>query len=306
MVVSGVYAGLAFFISSLVVIFITWIASLILGKARGLGKSKEKKNQNNKYEGGFWDIIRTPDWYPSLSIFQFTVWTFVILFAYLGIYFTRLFDGIFEPPTDFPSNILVLMGISVAVPIASGGVNLVKYASETSAEIPTKEEMKKRGFMTILQEGNKPTLSRLQMFTWTWISIIIYLAVLYSNVDHNLATVKALSLPNIDPALVVLMGLSQGAYLGGKIVTAQAMEITKIQPDKGHANQDIQIFGINFGNDKDTVWFQDKKIGKDDPNLFWTDNRIGVKVPHDVQAGEYTIKVAKGGLLTEGKKFIVT
>jgi ABC-type lipopolysaccharide export system ATPase subunit len=42
-----------------------------------------------------------------------------------------------------------------------------------------------------------------------------------------LQNVENLSLPDIDPTLVVLMGLSQGGYIGGKLVTSTGMQIQR-------------------------------------------------------------------------------
>ncbi len=42
----------------------------------------------------FGDIIRDGSGFPSLARFQFLLWTFIILFAVLGVFLTRLFMGI--------------------------------------------------------------------------------------------------------------------------------------------------------------------------------------------------------------------
>jgi hypothetical protein len=93
----------------------------------------------------------------------------------------------------------------------------------------------------MLEESKKPSLTRFQMFGWTWIGILIYIAILFSTVSTTLMDMqiarmyqqlqpneveytrlhcdnplRKLTLPDIDPTLVILMGLSQGGYLGGK------------------------------------------------------------------------------------------
>ncbi len=92
------------------------------------------------------------------------------------------------------------------------------------------------------------------------------------------------------------------------VVTPERMKISEIRPQKGKAGDSIQIFGIKFGDQKDTVWFEDavKNMLKGDEIQGWKDNRIDLKVPTDLLAGKYYIRVAKGELLTPKKKFVVT
>jgi hypothetical protein len=63
------------------------------------------------------------------------------------------------------------------------------------------------------------------MFLWTWIGIGLYIVVLFSTVfsPATLADPNLLELPDIDPTLVILMGLSQGAFIGGKLFPKGAL-----------------------------------------------------------------------------------
>ena len=284
--------GISFVISFLVVIFIIIAAWRIL--------RRRKFQQYSKFS----DIIRTDDWDPSLSIFQFLLWTIVLIFAFLAVYLIRIFGGISAPPQGgIPVNLLALTGISVGVPIASNVISSYKYSpAKLSKERPPPDQMP--GYSDMLKEYGKPTLSRFQMFGWTWIGIGIYLFVFFSKITEMSIQVQNLTLPDIDPTLVVLMGLSQTAFLGGKTV-ASKMEITNIVPAEGETGKPIQIFGSNFGNNPDTVWFGDLQIRGND--VTWMDDRIDIKVPVAItEAKKYAIKVAKGGFLTDEKVFTVT
>ena len=44
----------------------------------------------------------------------------------------------------------------------------------------------------------------------------------------NLRQLQSLNLPNIDPSLVILMGISQGGYLGGKLVARTPARINRV------------------------------------------------------------------------------
>src|SRR5438093_766753 len=92
-----------------VVFLIFLITFLIIMQKRTIGKKIIKTK--------FWDIVRDDNWYPSLAIFQFLLWTGVVLFAYFGIALIRFFNGI-GPFTDIPSNLIYVMGIIATVPFA--------------------------------------------------------------------------------------------------------------------------------------------------------------------------------------------
>ena len=73
------------------------------------------------------DIIRDGSGFPSLARFQFLLWTFILMFAVLSLYFARLFIGILALPDEIPANLLILTGISVAVPFVSNPISSIKY-----------------------------------------------------------------------------------------------------------------------------------------------------------------------------------
>jgi hypothetical protein len=85
------------------------------------------------------------------------------------------------------------------------------------------------------------------------------LVTLFAKVSSSLNNVTDLSLPDIDPVFVVLMGLSQAAYIGGKVVSTLAPQITEIIPKQANAGDSINIFGTDFGGTKGTIWFNDKQ-----------------------------------------------
>ena len=109
-----------------------------------------------------------------------------------------------------------------------------------------------------------------------------------------------LTLPDMDPTLVVLMGLSRVAYLGGKIITAPGMKIDKVVLCKKDTNEYVlSIFGNNFGSNKDTVWFDNTQI-REDKLLEWDDSRIDASFTKTLeQENNYKVRVAKGSLIEE-------
>jgi hypothetical protein len=261
-------------------------------------KDIEEKLEQTRLSYSHWrDIIRDDNWYPSLSQFQCVAWTLVISFLFLGVYLTRVFGGVFEVQPSLPNNLFVLMGLSVVVvPVASSTISSYKYTGKTPL---TPEEVKKTyPLRTMLEENGKASLSRFQMFIWTFIGIIVYLCIFFGMLikPGSLQDVQKLVMPDIDPTFLILMGISQGAYIGGKYITPQSTEITKISPERAKVGETIFVYGTNFGKDKDNLQFKDKDdksvtADKDKDIDDWTDSRISVKVPAALTPGSYKVVV---------------
>jgi hypothetical protein len=315
--VSPGLTALAFFISSIAVVVIILIADQIVGSFRGKRDDRDKKDDAWSFHNRFRYIMRDDTWYPSLSLFQFVVWTSIIAFLYFGVCLTRIFGGVTGFPPTFPSNLLTLMGISVAVPVISSGISSTRKYGDNP--FSPEEIVKKHPLSTMLEENNKPSLPRFQMFIWTWIGITIYLAVFIAIIikPGTLQAVENLNLPNIDSTLVLLMGFSQGAYLGGKFVASQssALEIKKILPSEAKEGEIISMFGNGFGDKQDTVLFKDmgageirvdKMVSDGGSIIKWTDTRIDLKVPEGLQAGAVGISVFAEGSMTTFKPDKIT
>jgi hypothetical protein len=252
-------AGLAFGISLVIVLLIFVIAYIVVVR-------RIRMRQTKKIKPRFWDIIRDDNWYPSLAIFQFLLWTGIVLFAYFGIALTRLFSGV-GVFIDIPYNLILVMGISAAVPLVGAVVSDFKYAGTTPPGIfPTKEvpsdQIRKRlpGFKTMLMENDKLTLPRFQMFAWTWIGIMAYLGLLFLEVV-KLGSFENLVLPVLPILFISLMGLSQVTYLTAKSVKPSFFSINEVRPERirlqemNNAVNNLTILGSNFGN-KGTVWVE--------------------------------------------------
>jgi hypothetical protein len=240
---------------SLVIVFLIFILAYFLVR---------KRRREEKIDLKFWDIIRDDNWYPSLAIFQFLLWTGIVLFAYFGIALTRFFSGV-GVFIEFPSSLILVMGISAGVPITGTVISHFKYGGTTPPNVEsTKEAPSDRirkilpGFKTSLMENGKLTLPRFQMFAWTWIGIIAYLGLLYLEIVTNLDHIESLFLPGIPILFVSLMGLSQATYLTAKSVRPSYFAINEVRPRKIRIKQKdnfITVLGSNFGSNG-TVWIE--------------------------------------------------
>jgi hypothetical protein len=255
----------------------------------------------------FGDIIRDGSGFPSLARFQFLLWTFIVLFAVLGVLLIRLFMGISEIPNDIPENLLILTGISIAVPFVSNPISGIKYG-ERKPPMGTLRDVDRRRLATMLMENEKPTVSRFQMFAWTIISIIIYLGFFFSQTIVLLNNVNELVVPDIPQVFVYLMGLSQAGYVGVKATISQALTVTQVLPKQAKIKEDVIIVGTNFGSEKGSVFFEDgsKDVAGNQVPVQpqdikeWQETRIHIKVPSQglVAGTKYYIRVENRGLVS--------
>ena len=261
------------------------------------------KGSNMKFS----DIIRDGSGFPSLARFQFLLWTFIILFAVLGVFLTRLFMGISEIPEEIPVNLLILTGISIAVPFVSNPLSGIKYG-ERKPPTGTLKDIDRRRLATMLMENEKPTVSRFQMFAWTIISIIVYLGFFFSQTIFLPTDVNELVVPDIPQIFVYLMGLSQAGYVGVKGTLSKSLTVTQVLPKQARINEDVIIVGTNFGSEKGSVIFEDgpKDLAGNQVSVQpqdikeWQETRIHIKVPSQglVAGTNYYIRVENKGLIS--------
>jgi hypothetical protein len=262
--------------------------------------SKLRKNTSPINSSKFWDIIRSNDMDPSLSVFQFFLWTIVLMFVLITVYLIRIFGGVTEAiPGSPPFALLALTGISFVTPFGSSLISSLSYpkADTVIQETLEGDQNLRPPLGEMLREFGKPSLSRFQMFGWTWISIVIYLSVYGAEISRDYNYVSNLTIPDVFPILVVLMGLSQAVFLGAKANVTNQIEITKVFPLEVKEGDNLSIFGLNFGDDRQDVWLGNHRIASADKDhlLSWSDGRIDIVIPDTPPAGGYEIMVAKGG-----------
>lgn len=185
--------------SSAFVVLLAFQTSLIIA----LNKDQSKKKS-------FWDLIITSDDDSfSISRLQIYLWTVAIVVGFSAVLFAN-----YDIP-DIPQNLYMLMGVNIAATVASTAIN-------TTKNMKTNPGATHSFFVDIFCEsnpipGSAPLgldLPRTQMFVWTIISLIAYIIMLIESFHRCKPT-----LPDIPQGLVVLMGLSHGAYLGVKAST---------------------------------------------------------------------------------------
>lgn len=191
-------------------------------------KAVSKKGKKEK----IWDIMLDEDWYPSLPRFQIFVWTVIIVFAFVWITSFKLINMnmLFA---DIPYNLLILMGLSAGTYTVGTKLSQYGYNNPKTADL---KDRKSHSFKTMLYEGDKKSLTRIQYFGWTIISIATYLVVVTITMVYQQDI--DVELPDIPGTLVFLMGIGQGAYLGSKFRLLENLFKEKDETNTSGTNAD--------------------------------------------------------------------
>jgi hypothetical protein len=147
------------------------------------------------------------------------------------------------------------MGFSVITLAAAKGVTTAYVASGRIAK-GTQSNAVNLADLVRQDDGVSPDLSKIQMLTWTSIAAVAYLFSVHGAIENFGGT--GWKFPDIDSALMALMGIGQGAYLGNKIAASQSAAITSLSPARGGApGTRVTVNGSGFGNAPGTVQFGD-------------------------------------------------
>jgi len=215
-------------------------------------------------------LISGADGRPSTSKWQAAVWTLVAIFGLLEVFIERLLLGISEGDSSIPANLLLAMGFSMTTMAAAKGIT-VSYVDKGLLNKESAGSAARPGGL-ITDDSGTPDLSKLQMLAFTAIAVVIYL------VRLSLQEPGTPELVDIEPALMVLMGLSQGAYLGKKLTTTVSPRVIGVSPAMAQAGDTIAIIGTSFGDDQNGGGVRLDDVPVLDVRS-WTDKRIEFKLP---------------------------
>jgi len=155
-------------------------------------------------------IVTTEDEKYSLSRFQMYLWTVLVLGAFVAVALAKP-----EFP-DIPQNLYILMGINLAAAVTSTAINTVKTGTPPATPtttVPAPGAQPNFVADIFFESGGKASvdLPRTQMFVWT-----IIIAIGFIMLTINRLGAGNPILPDVPTGVLVLMGISHGAYLGSK------------------------------------------------------------------------------------------
>jgi hypothetical protein len=245
----------------------------------------------------------------------------MIIFAYVTIYSVKAIHGDYLPFSEIPPNLLILMGVSTGSMVASkaitgvqatqGTVKTTKNSGNPKASIgnqviqnmaapntvnQTRPIILKTSFDfkdLVCDDDGTVALDKIQMMAWTFIALVIYLILIIQQVNAQ----GSYYLPNVDATLLILMGISHGAYLGKKLTNSTTPSLTSLVPNPASIAGNITLTGQHFGNG---LGGQVKIIDPKDNHLYypsivgWQDGTISCIVPN-IPESSYNISVIVGG-----------
>jgi IPT/TIG domain len=206
----------------------------------------------------------------SLSKSQTLFWTYIVLYAFAAIY-ARDAQLCAVPggcpasaaaantagtpsdigtnaliPVGFPNSVLLLLGFSVTSLVAAAGITRSQLAagqiSKHTRRAGEQQDLSPRWL--ILGDNEQVDLTRFQVVLWTLAAAGAFI----SDTHMLLARPDFIqSLPDVGMALVLLMGVGQAAYVGGKLVVTPKARIFRVGPLHGAAGTAVTVSGFGFG-----------------------------------------------------------
>jgi hypothetical protein len=224
-----------------------------------------------------WTLVQGADGRPSTSKLQWFLWLVAVLWAYVVLWVIRAHGGDYSTVPTIPTNLLTVLGFSTGTAAAAKGITyaytnnnkVVKTPASTGSTASTASPASTGSTASTASPGQSgttngppsatggvltddsgvPELAKIQMVGFTFVAIGIFLA----TVIHQIAgSPPMVGLPNIDSSLMVLMGISQGGYLGKKLVTLGAPILSAPSPGQVAAStstitSSVTVPGANLG-----------------------------------------------------------
>jgi hypothetical protein len=196
-----------------------------------------------------WRVAVGVDGKFSTSKLQQFIWTGAVVFSYAAVFLARAHLARLEPIHEIPPNVLLALGFTVGTSILAAGITTDHV--ESGKEIKTSAGTIGQGAASLVEDdAGRLDLAKVQLLAWTLIAIFAYVLSTIDVVGRTLATAvdsQLPGLPDIDPTLMVLTGLGQGAYIGKKLVTKTTSGITSLSVPKAAPGEAVIATGVGFG-----------------------------------------------------------
>jgi hypothetical protein len=174
----------------------------------------------------------------SLSNLQLVMWSIIVLSLLSGVFWGRLVDGVVNPLSfSIPANVLGLLGISAGSAATATAVKASKDATRSGSVAASANEDKPRFSQVFLQEEGASAdkvvdVSKYQNFIITLVLGVAYVALAFHAIDRATTAASFKALPDFSGTFLVLLGISHGAYVAGKLPnpagTPQGLTVAKV------------------------------------------------------------------------------
>ena len=197
-------------------VFVAWAVSaiVVVAVAAALGRSLGR--------GILGIAIDTRGRY-SLSQLQLAVWSVGVIPLIAGVFVGRLLD---DPATafdfDIPGELLAVLGISIGSGVGALVIKNDKNDRRPDAVAATDANARPRFRQVFLiEEGDHADrlidIAKFQNFWFTALAVAGYVALAIAELADLDDVSELESLPNFDPGLVALIGISHAGYLAAKL-----------------------------------------------------------------------------------------
>jgi hypothetical protein len=152
----------------------------------------------------------------SLSRFQLMVWSTVIVFGYVHLYFSRqLVQGVPGLP-PIPDGVPTLLGLSAGTTVLAVGATLARGSKGAGPVKPTAADL--------ISVGGTVVPERVQFLVWTLLGAAGFLGIVLAAEPTTIS-----ALPEVPQSLLYLMGVSSAGYLAGKYIRSPGPVIRSVQ-----------------------------------------------------------------------------
>lgn len=226
------------------------------------------------------ELVNGFDGFASTSKLQWFLWLVVIIFAYTALWVLRAEQSDWSALNKIPVNVLTVLGFSTGTAAVAKGITsgYVQTAKVTKPGPPQVGATAANTGGIFQDDSGVPELAKIQMMAFTIIAIGIFLA----TVIHQIVTDDiSAGVPDIDSSLLVLMGISQGGYLGKKLVTFGTPTLYTPDPARAAPGTAVTLPGANLGTAGQLLM-----NGTPIATTSWSASSIGFSVPAANPAGD--------------------
>jgi len=215
-------------------------------------------------------LARGTDGPLSTSKFQWLLWLIAVLFVYVALLVIRFKLGNYGAINNIPVNVLIVLGFSTTTAVAAKGITVAQVQNNQV------DKSQSAGGLLLGDQG-APDIGKVQMIAFTFVAIGVFIAAFV----HQLASSPPMTtLPNIDTSLLVLMGISQGGYVGKKLVSVGSPVLYGLTPSDGKPETEVKLTGNMLGSSQDGSQLTlDKGVVPAAEITSWSDKSISFKIP---------------------------
>lgn len=203
-------------VTTFLVALILWLLAWLSIRGTGYPLSRFIVGRDNRY---------------SKSKFQIAIWFATVIVVYLAALYLRWWGS--RPSlvggVDIPENLLLLSGISALSFATAKGITQGR-ANRAAAGVDVKPRAAAPSFPSdlVTDDSSQPDLGDFQMVVITVIAVAVYIVQAFSFL--SLLHLKAqVVIPDVDPTLLGIFGISHGAYLTKKAVSGDDGAVARDQ-----------------------------------------------------------------------------